>query len=57
MQRSIRRLQSFDLTLLLLDGVDKGHVQVIVLDTFDLAFVVMRDQQRLDFGDVFGTEP
>src|SRR5262245_7579662 len=44
-ERGICLLQSLDLFLLLLDGVDEKDVQVIVLDALDLAFVINRGQQ------------
>jgi len=39
-------LLSLDLRLLFLKGIDEGDAQALVLHAFDLAFVVVGDQQR-----------
>ena len=46
----------FDLRLLLFDRVDEHDVEVVVLHAFNLTLVVVRYQQRLDGGDIFGGE-
>jgi hypothetical protein len=50
-------LLSLDLLLLFLKGIDEGDAQAVVLHAFDLAFVVVGDQQRLDCCDVFRRKP
>ncbi len=41
-------LQSFNLLLLLFDGVDQGGADAVVLHAFDLALRIVGDQERLD---------
>ena len=48
------RLLFFDLRLLLFDGVDEHDSELRILDTFDLTFLVVNGQPRLDLGDFFG---
>src|SRR5206468_10733907 len=55
-QRRDLFLLSLDPLLLLFDGVDEHDVQAVVLDAFDLAFVVVRDQQGFYLRDAFGPE-
>jgi len=45
-----------DLRLLLLDGVDQDHADLVVFDALDLAVAVVRHEQRFDLGDFFGDE-
>src|ERR1051325_7739221 len=45
-----------DLLLLFLDGVDQNGSDAVGLHAFDFTFVVAGDEQRLNRGDVFGTE-
>ena len=44
----------FDLRLLLFDGVDENDSHAVVFDAFDFAFIVVRDEQWFDLGDLFG---
>ena len=41
----------------LFDGIDEGDIDAVILDAFNLPFVVCRHQQRLDFRDLFGNKP
>lgn len=50
------RLLRADLCLLFFESVDHDDSDAVVLHAFDLALVVVGDEQRLDFGDFFGDE-
>ena len=52
-QRRVHLLQRCDLRLLLFEGIDEDSGELIVFDTFDLAFVVPKCQQRLDLRHLF----
>lgn len=45
-----------DLRLLFFDGVDKNYAELVVLDALDLAFSIVRHQQRIDGSDFFGDQ-
>ena len=45
------------LLLLLFDGIDQDDVDAVILDAFDLALLVVSDQQRINLLDVFGAKP
>ena len=46
----------FDEVLLFFHGVEQNDGDAVILDALDLAFVVVGDKQRFDFGDFFGNE-
>ena len=49
-------LLSLDLFLLFLDCVHQDRSDAVVFHAFDFTFVVARDEQGLDRGDVFRSE-
>ena len=50
------RLLLLDLSLLFFECVDEDGAEAIVLDAFDLTFLVAGDEQWLDLGDLLGDQ-
>src|ERR1700686_2127234 len=58
MRPQLQNLSSelLNLALLLFDSIDKCDAEAIILDAFDLAFLVAKSEQRLDLGNIFGAK-